>query len=180
MVLAARFIPAGSCFLRVFFKFINRVNRLASLMAGGLTVVMGVVVCYAVVARYLFNKPVGWSEEISTYLMMWGAFLGAAYTMQTDGHIGVDIICRKLSPRAQYWLNVAKYLTGIAFLLVLTVKGYEDCALSYQLNQVSIGELAVPMYIPQLALPLGSALLTLQILEKLVRQIMGRDWENEQ
>lgn len=160
-------------------KFINRINHLASLMAGGLTVAMGAVVCYAVVARYILNKPVGWSEEISVYLMIWGAFLGAAYTMQADGHIGVDIVCRKLSLRAQAWLNVAKYLVGMAFLLLLAVKGYEDCALSYQLNQVSIGELAVPLYIPQMALPIGAALLALQILEKLATQIMGQNRGNE-
>ena len=163
--------------MRALLDFINRINRLASLMAGGLTVLMGVVVCYAVVARYILNHPVGWSEEVSTYLMIWGAFLGAAYTMQADGHIGVDIICRKLSPRAQYWLNLAKHLVGMAFLLLLAVKGYQDCALSYQLNQVSISELAVPMYIPQMSLPIGAALLALQILERLIRQIFGWDQE---
>ena len=164
--------------MAVLFKLINRVNRLAGLTAGGITVVMGAVVCYAVTARYLFNKPVGWSEEVSTYLMIWGAFLGAAYTMQADGHIGVDIVCRRLPPRIQYWLNMIKYLAGLAFMLLLAVKGYEDCALSYQLGQVSIGELAVPLYIPQMALPLGAALLALQVLEKLLTQIMGLNGED--
>ena len=161
-------------------RVINQINRLASLAAGFFTAVIGLVVCYAVVTRYVLNRPVGWSEEVSVYLMIWAAFLGAGYTMLKDGHIGVDILCRKLSPQAQAWLNSAKYLTAMAFLALLAVKGIEDCALSHKLGQVSISELAVPLFIPQLALPVGAVLMALQILEKFLRQLLGLGQEDDQ
>jgi len=138
-----------------------------------MTVVIGIVVCYAVLARYVLNHPVGWSEEVGTYLMVWAAFLAAGYTMQMDGHIGVDAVCRKLSLPAQARLNLAKYLVGIVFLVLLAWKGITDCSLSIKLGQVSISELAIPMYIPQLALPVGAILVALQLLEKLLSQLLA-------
>jgi C4-dicarboxylate transporter DctQ subunit len=152
---------------------INRINRLSSIVAGLMTAVIGVVVCYAVFARYVLNQPIGWSEEIGTYLMVWAAFLGAGYTMQMDGHIGVDVVCRRLSLKLQARLNLSKYLVGIAFLVLLAWKGFEDCALSIKLGQVSISELAIPMYIPQLALPVGATMVALQLVEKLLSQLFG-------
>ena len=159
--------------MQTLLQVINRMNRLAGIAAGLMTAVIGLVVCYAVVVRYVFNQPVGWSEEVSTYLMLWAAFLGAGYTMQLDGHIGVDIVCRKLSLSAQAGLNLGKYLVGIIFLALLAWKGIEDCALSVQLGQVSISELAIPMVIPQLALPVGAILVALQLVEKLMVQLLG-------
>jgi len=160
-------------------RIINQINRLASLAAGFFTAFIALVVCYAVIARYVLNRPVGWSEEVSIYFMIWAAFLGAGYTMLTDGHIGVDIFCRKLSPKAQARLNLVKYLIGIAFLVLLAVKGFQDCALSFKLGQVSLSELAMPLFLPQLALPLGAILMALQLLAKFLSQVMGVNQEDD-
>ncbi len=165
--------------MQILLRVINRMNFFASIAAGLMTAVIGLVVCYAVVVRYVFNHPVGWSEEVSTYLMLWAAFLGAGYTMQLDGHIGVDVVCRRLSLKAQVGLNLAKYVVGIIFMVLLAWKGIEDCALSVQLGQVSISELAIPMVFPQLALPVGAGLVALQLVEKLMVQLLGDAWNQE-
>ena len=64
--------------MQTLLQVINRMNRFAGIAAGLMTAVIGLVVCYAVVARYVFNQPVGWSEEVSTYLMLWAAFPNAS------------------------------------------------------------------------------------------------------
>jgi len=149
-------------------SLINRANRMAGVIAGGITAAIGFVVCYAVFVRYLLNQPIGWSEEVGTYLMLWAAFLGAGYTLQTDGHIGVDLISRRLPRGIRTKLEIAKHLVGIAFLILLAAKGFEDCLLSFRLGEVSVGALAIPMAIPQAALPVGAVLLGLQMGERLL------------
>lgn len=165
--------------MQVFWKVINRINQIASAIAGILTGIICLIVCYAVVVRYVFNRPIGWSEEGSTYLMVWAAFLGAAYTLQLDGHIGVDVICKKFSPRIQTWLHIAKYLVGIIFCLLLAWKGYESLALSWKMGRTSISELQIPIYIPQMAIPVGAILLALQMAEKLMGQILSLRGDKE-
>ena len=152
-------------------RFISRVNRVACLVAGSLTLLIGLIVCYGVVTRYILNRPIGWGEEISTYLMIWAAFLGAGYTMQMDGHIGVDVITRKLPEKVQDRIAYAKDLGGILFLVLLAVKGFGDCALSIRLGETSISELSIPMFIPQLSVPVGSILVALQLVEKLLARL---------
>jgi TRAP-type C4-dicarboxylate transport system permease small subunit len=156
-----------------FLQLIGRLNRGASLAAGLVTGVICLIVCYGVVVRYLLNRPVGWSEELSAYLMVWAAFLGAAYTLQRDGHIGVDAICKRFSPRAQIWLYMGKYFVGIVFCALLAWKGYDSCALSWTLGRVSISDLQIPLFIPQLAVPVGAVLVGLQMLEKLVGHVLS-------
>ena len=160
-------------------RFISRVNRVACLVAGSLTLVIGLIVCYGVVTRYILNRPIGWGEEVSTYLMIWAAFLGAGYTMQMDGHIGVDVITRKLPGKIQDRLAHAKDLGGILFLALLAVKGFADCALSVRLGETSISELSIPMFIPQLAVPVGSILVALQLAEKLLARLDHADGAGE-
>jgi C4-dicarboxylate transporter DctQ subunit len=150
-------------------QIINRTNRAASILAGLLTAVIAVVVCYAVAVRYVFQRPLGWSEEVSVYLMVWAAFLGAAYTLQVNGHIGVDVICKKFSEAVQVRLQLVKYGVALAFMALLTVKGAEACLLSVTMGRVSISELQIPLYWVQLAVPVGAALMGLQLLEKFLR-----------
>jgi TRAP-type C4-dicarboxylate transport system permease small subunit len=138
-------------------------------VAGVVTGIICLVVCYGVIVRYLFNRPVGWSEELSTYLMVWAGFLGAACTLQKDGHIGVDVLSRRTAARTQIWLSMGRCAVGTAFCALLAWKGYESCSLSFMLGRVSISELQIPLFIPQMAVPVGAALLALQMLERLIR-----------
>jgi len=159
--------------MQVIWKVINRINQITGAIAGVLIGIICVIVCYAVVVRYVFNQPIGWSEEASTYLMVWAAFWGAAYTLQLEGHIGVDVICKKFSSRTQTWLHIAKYVVGIIFCFLLAWKGYESCALSLKMGRTSISELQIPLSIPQMAIPAGAILLALQMAEKLMGQILS-------
>jgi TRAP-type C4-dicarboxylate transport system permease small subunit len=152
---------------------ISAVNRIASAVAGALTGMICIIVCYGVVVRYLLNRPVGWSEELSSYLIVWAAFLGAAYTLQRDGHIGVDVICRRFSALSQRRLHIAKYAVGTGFCALLAWKGYESCALSWMLGRVSVGDLQIPLYLPQMAVPVGACLLGLQMFEKMMGHVLS-------
>lgn len=159
--------------MAAFLRGIGAINRIASALAGALTGIICLVVCYGVIVRYLLNRPVGWSEELSSYLMVWAAFMGAAYTLQRDGHIGVDVICRRFSRTIQRRLHIAKCAVGTAFCVLLVWKGYESCALSWMLGRVSVGDLQIPLYLPQMAVPVGAFLLGLQMLEKMISHILS-------
>ena len=48
--------------------------------------VMTTLVFVNVVARYMFNYSIIWAEEISQYLMIWIAFLGAGLALREGRH----------------------------------------------------------------------------------------------
>ena len=51
-----------------------------------------------VVLRYLFNQGLTASDELSRLFFVWLTFVGAAIAIRERGHIGVDMLVRRLPP----------------------------------------------------------------------------------
>lgn len=148
-------------------RIINVITDLAVWIGGIFSVIMTLIVVYAVLARYLFKRPIGWSEEIAVYLMIWVVFLGAAYTLKENAHIGVDILISRLSAFPKKGLLIFHYLTGIVLMSILFLKGIDMAAFTLQMNSHSIA-IDFPLVVPHLAVPAGAALLILQLIGKLL------------
>ena len=148
-------------------KTIDTLTAIGAVVGGVFTGLMTVIVGYAVVGRYVFSRPIGWSEEISMYLMVWAVFLGAAYTLKEDAHIGVDILISRLTPGIRNIFLLFHYLVGIVFFSILFYKGIEMVALSLKMGRRSMA-IEFPLYIAHLAVPVGSAILILQCIHKLI------------
>ena len=68
-----------------------------------------------VVLRYGFNSGLFFSEEISRLAFVWLVFAGAQLMLHEHGHIGVDIVTRRVSP------GVARCLLALTQVLMLYV-----------------------------------------------------------
>jgi C4-dicarboxylate transporter DctQ subunit len=158
--------------LRKIETLINGLTHVGSVLGGIFTGVMTFMVTYAVVMRYAFNRPIGWSEEISIYLMIWAAFLGAAYALKEDAHIGVDLLLSRLPEKIKPCFLLFHCVVGLIFCSILFFKGLELVKFSIGLNNRSIA-IDFPLFIPQLAVPVGSAILFLQFLAKAGKLIPG-------
>jgi TRAP-type C4-dicarboxylate transport system permease small subunit len=61
---------------------------------------MSIMVFANVVLRHFFESGINMSEELSRFLFIWLTFLGAIVAMRENGHLGMDMVARKLSGRA--------------------------------------------------------------------------------
>ena len=151
-------------------KMVDGLTTLSAVIGGVLIAVMTVIVTVAVITRYLLSQPIGWSEEASNYLMIWAIFLGTAYTLKQDAHIGVDLLMNRLPPHLKPFLHCFHYSSGLLFISVLFFKSIDMIDLSMTLGSRSIAT-NFPLYIVQLAVPVGAALLILQLFSKLLHLI---------
>lgn len=55
-----------------------------------------------VVLRHFFDSGINTSEELSRFMFIWLTFLGAIVAMREGGHLGVDMVVRRLSGRVQF------------------------------------------------------------------------------
>jgi len=55
-----------------------------------------------VVLRHFFDSGINTSEELSRFMFIWLTFLGAIVAMREGGHLGVDMVVRRLSGRTQF------------------------------------------------------------------------------
>lgn len=58
---------------------------------------MCVMVFGNVVLRHVFDSGINTSEELSRFLFIWLTFLGAIVAMREGGHLGMDMVVRRLT-----------------------------------------------------------------------------------
>jgi TRAP-type C4-dicarboxylate transport system permease small subunit len=87
-------------------------------LAGGMLVLV-VLASLQVFARYLFDRPLAWSEEGVRYVMTWMAFLAAAWSVRDREHITVEIIMPWLPAALRRVVDTLRWLLVAAFCVVL-------------------------------------------------------------
>lgn len=86
-------------------KFIKRPNdflfQMLVVIASLSLAVLCLIVIYGVVMRYVFNDAPDFVEPIALLLVIVIAMFGAALKVREGGHIGLDSLVKKLSPKGQ-------------------------------------------------------------------------------
>lgn len=152
---------------------IDKITSLAAVIGGVFTGIMTLIVGYAVTARYAFRRPIGWSEEVAVYLMVWAVFLGAAYTLKEDAHIGVDILIARLPAPMKRVFLLFHCVAGIVFTSILLYHGIDMVALTIKMDSRSIA-MDFPLVLTHLAVPVGAFMLMLQYINKFLGLAAGR------
>ncbi len=81
-----------------------------------LFILLIIVASLQVFCRYVILVSLPWTEEISRFLLVWVAFLGAASVTRRKMHILVDYMVVKLPPQANRLLTVMVYILAICFM----------------------------------------------------------------
>ena len=71
-----------------------------------------------IVARYVFNYPLGWTEEASLIAWIWCTLWGAVFVLREKDEVRFDIFYSSLSDRARC---VCTVITGIAAIALFGI-----------------------------------------------------------
>ncbi len=154
---------------------INRaLNHLEEWLIAFLIGAATLVIFFAVAHRFLSGIPViqdytvqlnvSWAQELCIFMFVWMAKFGAAYGVRTGIHVGVDVIIRKLTGKAQRNLILFGLLSGALFTGTVATLGANFVWHISQTDQTS-ADLEVPMWIVYLCVPLGSSLMCFRFLQ---------------
>lgn len=89
-----------------------------------LLVALVVSVSANVVGRSVFNRSIPWADELARMLFIWLIFIGAAAAFSRYEHIAVDILVRRLQPRAAHMLYLFQHLLITALMVVIMWGGF--------------------------------------------------------
>lgn len=143
-------------------------SRISGVVAGICILATALIVSYEVILRAFFNAPTEWVNEISVYLVLVSAFIGFAPALASGKHINVDLLICRLSPQLNKLLKIVCSLLGLGYSVVFLITSWEMAMNSYELGLLSTSTLRVPLFIPQLSLPIGFFLLALQFAANLI------------
>ncbi len=123
-------------------------------------------IAYEAVAR-AFGAPTLWVFETTLYALIFIGFLGNALAVQSRAHFRVTLLIT-LFPRFRRGLDLIAHLSTMGFALLLIGTGAYFAWYSWSNAILSATLLDVPLWIPQLAIPIGGLGLFLQSLVVLV------------
>lgn len=164
-----------------FSRYISLLSELAGYASGALILISMLVVCYGVVLRYVLGVSTVWQLELSTYLLMFAAFVGGAYGLKYGDHVKIDIVIDRLPERARLYARLLAAVLGFLFILVVALIAYVLWWDTAESGRTSGTAWNVSLTYPYLIVPLGMTLIALEylvIIADIVRQIRsGRTGE---
>lgn len=141
-------------------------NAISVVLVAAIALVVGAHVFW----RYVLNAPLGWSDELSRYLMVWLAFLAAPPVLDAKGFTAVEDLQNFLGQRGRRALRLVVWSFIVAVLICLVWQGG---LLAWQArSQVAS---SMPMSIAWVygAVPLGSVAMLVVAFDQIVRELTG-------
>jgi TRAP-type C4-dicarboxylate transport system permease small subunit len=151
--------------------FGKALSRAAENLLFVLFAVMVFIVFVNVVARYVFQSSIVESEELARYSFVWASFLGAVFALNEEGHIGVDMVVKKLPPSLQKVVLVFAYLCMLVFSALCVWYGYVLAESTFGWPSPATG---IPYGYVGLIVPITFAAMLVIVIRKLVAQFRSK------
>ena len=130
-----------------------------------------VVLFVQVVARYVFDYGIVWSDEFSRYVMVWLVMLCSATLVRDKAHIRATILESVIPKRFVKWLDFFIHLLIILFSGV--VFRYSLITLSFAKQAVSVN-MRIPMTFVYAAFTVSMALMLINAVFNALRILTDR------
>ncbi len=131
------------------------------------------MVLLAIVSRLLHFHVPG-TDAYAGYLMAGAGFLALAHTLKRGEHIRVTLLLGRLRGGARRGLEVWALSAATALAALFAFYSVRLAWQSRQFHDISTGNDATPLWIPQLGMALGTTILFVAFVDELVLELRGR------
>ena len=144
-------------------KSLTWLNDIETLVCEWLLALFVVLLFAQILARQLFGYSIAWSEELSTYMFVWFAYLGAVVAAKMSAHNRVTVHMQFLPKWMAKTLMTVADLLWVAFNLYFVWLSYD-----FVFNRMNLfwksQTLGVPMKYIYMILPIAFALMSVRVL----------------
>lgn len=153
-------------------RAIDRLNEGIGRFVLWLVLAASLVSAFNAVSRYLLGISSNAMLEIQWYMFALIFLLAAGYTLRHDGHVRIDILYGRLTPRVRAVIDIAGTLLFLLpmSLLILWLS-LPMVAESIRINEMSPDAGGLLRWPIKLAIPAGFALLSLQGVSEIIKRI---------
>ena len=106
--------------MKAIVRFLDALLKLGVIVT---TSIMMIACALQVFSRYVLPYPLSWTEEVARYAFIWWSFLGAAYVVRLNGHLGMDVLVNILPQRIGVLLQRFVFIITLAFMIIVTIEG---------------------------------------------------------
>jgi len=154
---------------------LDRLYDLCGGLAAAFLILLLLVIVAQMSARWSGQQFPG-STDYAGYCMATASFLALAHTLNRGAHIRVALLLTRLGR----WRRAGElwcFGIGAALGCYFAFYAIRAVRVSYLLNDISQGQDATPIWIPQLAMAFGTTLLAIALVDRLLRIAFGGSWQ---
>jgi TRAP-type C4-dicarboxylate transport system permease small subunit len=154
---------------------LRRLNLFLVWAAAIAIVIINFLTLVGVFTRYFLRDPATWTLPLSSYLLLYVIYLGATYTLEQGGHVGMEFVVEMLPPRWRTGCERLQNFLGLAFVLLFFWQAWRIALRAIVEGQRDISTLNMPLSITIIILPVGLGLLALTYLCMIVDGFLQPD-----
>ena len=131
------------------------------------------MVLLAIVSRQLqFHVP--GTDAYAGYAMAAAGFLALAHTLKRNEHIRVTLVLGRLRGRALHGLEMWALSVAVLLAALFAFFSVRLAINSWRFNDISTSNDATPLWIPQIAMAVGTVVLLVAFVDEWVLELRGR------
>lgn len=152
-------------------SIIDAISICSGKAAGWLILIVVGFIIYEILMRYVFHLPTLWVSESMVFGSGLTYVLGAAWALQDNRHVKIDLIYGRLTPRRRAIIDSITFVFFAFYMGVLLWATAEYARRSVSVLETSGSAWDPPVYPIKLALAAGVVLLLLQGIAKFIRDL---------
>lgn len=157
---------------RLLRRALDALYGLCGLVAALCLVAVLLIILAQIVFRWLGLQFPG-STAYAGYAMAGASFFALAYTLNHGAHIRVSLLIGRLTGRARRLAEIWCLAVATGLAVYFAWYAIKAVRISRLINDVSQGQDATPLWIPQLAMAAGTVVLAIAFADHLVRLLLG-------
>ncbi len=147
------------------------VSRIGSWISGGFMLLIVALILVEIAVRTGWDSSTQIASEYSGYFMVAMVLLGFAETFRSGAFIRIQLLMPRLPKAAQRLTEIAMALISLGITLYALRYSLDMAWESFRLDMRADTMAETPFWMPQAAVPLGLALLALQLAIFIVRRL---------
>ena len=157
-------------------RSIQKVDKCLSMIENAVIILglsaMFLILLAQVIMRYVFSRPLTWSEEAARFIFVYVSFIGISYAYRQKGHIRMEVVVNLFPQAVRRWLEVLINLGTIALFCYMIPFSFRFIGIQAGVKATATH---IPMSIVYTALPLGMALSCVRLLISSLRIVWGEE-----
>ena len=157
-------------------RSIQKVDKCLSMIENAVIILglsaMFLILLAQVIMRYVFSRPLTWSEEAARFIFVYVSLIGISYAYRQKGHIRMEVVVNLFPQAVRRGLEVLINLGTIALFCYMIPFSFRFIGIQAGVKATATH---IPMSIVYTALPLGMALSCVRLLISSLRIVWGEE-----
>lgn len=154
-------------------RFLNWLYDGAAWLAALAMVGVLVMVLASIIGR-LMGFHVRGTDAYAGYSMAAAGFLALAHTLKKNEHIRVTLLLGRLKGKAKHRLEIWALTAAVLLSALFAFYSVRLAFVSRAINDISTGNDATPLWLPQIAMALGTVILLIAFIDDWVLELQGK------